>query len=80
MAKKKDRQVSIRVTDHDYEAAEAKARARGSTISKVLRAFLFLWIHDETPPGYPPDVPQVNDRAKEAKPRRPRGKQKPPAE
>jgi len=68
----KDKVVSARVPDDVYDAAAAKAEARGLSISKVVRAFLFLFAHDETPPGWPPELPEQEIRAE----KRPRKKRK----
>lgn len=65
----KDHVVNTRVPDEVYELAAAKAEARGSTISRVMRAFLHLWAHDETPPGWPPELPELEVRA-EKRPRK----------
>lgn len=67
----KDHVVSARVPDDVYQAAEAKAKARGSTLGKVLRAFLHLFASDETPPGWPPDLPEQEVRAAK-RPRKPK--------
>ncbi len=68
----KDHKLNVRVDDELYQLAEAKAKARGSTISKMVRAFLTLWAHDETPPGWPPELPEQEIRAE----KRPRKKRK----
>lgn len=69
----KDKVVSTRVPPEVYDAAARKAEARGSTISKILRAFMFLFSQDETPPGWPPEIAEQEIRAaKRRKPRKPR--------
>lgn len=59
----KDRVASVRVPPDVYEAAEAKAKERGSTVAKIIRSFLTLFAADETPPGWPPDMPDEEVRA-----------------
>lgn len=55
--------VSARVPDEVYAAAKEKAEGRGSTLSKMVRAFLFLFAHDETPPDWPPEIADQEIRA-----------------
>jgi antitoxin component of RelBE/YafQ-DinJ toxin-antitoxin module len=69
----KDKVVSVRVPDEIFDAATAKAKERGLSISKVVRSFLFLFAHDETPPGWPPELPEQEVRAEE-RPRKKRRK------
>jgi hypothetical protein len=72
----KDRVASTRIPPEVYDAAARKAAERGSTISKILRAFLFLFSQDETPPGWPPEIADQEIRAaKRPRPRK-RGKGK----
>jgi len=68
----KDHKLNVRVDPEIYAAAEAKAKARGSTVSKIVRAFLVLFAHDETPPGWPPELPEIEIRAE----KRPRPKKR----
>jgi len=63
----KDKKVNTRVPQDVYEAAEAKAKKRGSTLSKMIRAFLVLFANDETPEGWPPEVTEHEIRAAKRK-------------
>lgn len=68
----KDHVVTTRVSDDVYQAAEAKAEARGSTLGRVIRAFLVLFANDETPPGWPPELPELEVRAAKRPHKKPR--------
>ena len=69
MTKKKDKVVSVRVSDLTFQQAEEKAKREGVSISSILRSFLHMWAHDETPKGYPPIIKELDKRAPEARPR-----------
>ncbi len=69
----KDRKVNVRVSEDVYQAASTKAGARGLTISKIIRSFLVLFANDETPPGWPPELPEQEVRA-EKRPRKRKAK------
>jgi len=66
-------------------ASRKRAKEEGRSLSEVLRSFLFFWVNEETPPGFPPQLPGSNERAgkggrpkgsKDKKPRK-RRKKKP---
>jgi len=69
MPGKKNKVVAVRLPDDTYEAAKQKAESRGSTLAKVIQAFAHLFANDETPPGWPPDLPEATSRAAETHPR-----------
>jgi len=72
----KDKVVNFRVSDSDYELADVKAKERGSTVGKIMRALFWMWAHGEgVPPekDWPPELEGENIRA-EKRPRKPRKK------
>ena len=66
--------VNVRVEEETLEAAQAKAQQRGVSLSGVIQSFIHLFANDETPPGWPPIIPEATARTKETKPRRRRKK------
>ena len=74
MAKKKTKLLTVRVSEETFDQAQQVAQGRGSTISKIIQSFLHLFANQETPPGWPPDLPEATGRAPETKPRRPKTK------
>jgi hypothetical protein len=83
--KKRDASIGTKVPREIADAARKRAREEGRSLSEVLRSFLFFWANEETPPGFPPQLPGSNERAgkggrpegsKDKKPRKRRKKKK----
>lgn len=69
----RDKVITFRVSEEDFQAGQEKAERRGSTVGKIMRALFWMWAHDEgVPPdeGWPPELQGEDVRAE----KRPRGR------
>ncbi len=60
---KKDRVVTVRVPEADYQAVKNIAKKRGMTMPAWLRAVFHVAAEGETPEGWPPEMPENEVRA-----------------